>query len=117
MLELGRFGDRRFAKLAYGTSVNNRANQGYEVRVSRPEGVANAGLDKPTRFACARTILVSLDHSGFEPAEATGIPIIGRLDGALQQRMDSVRARLQAEADMAAVKREERRKERRVWRR
>ena len=117
VLETGCFRDRRFVKLAYGTSADTTANRGYEVRVMHPDAIAAAGLDKPTRFVCARTLIVSLDNPGFEPAETNGIPVIGRLDPDLLERMNAVRARLQAEADIAAEARAERRRNRRVWRR
>lgn len=103
-------GDERFVEIAYGTSVDTRANRGYEVIVKRSAGRATAGLSKPTRFVCARRIIVHVDHSGFH-GRAKGPHIIGRLDEALLERMNAVRARIQAEADIAAYCREEQRRE------
>ncbi|MGG7644775.1 hypothetical protein ACQ5SP_08235 [Rhodovulum sp. YNF3179] len=108
---------QRFAKLAYGTSATTRANRGYEVHVTQKDALADAGVNKPTRFVCARTIIVSLGNPGFPRIGGNGSPVIGRLNGPLIERMNAVRARLQAEADIAADAREERRKERLQWRR
>lgn len=96
-----------FFELAYGTSADTSANRGYEVIVKRPSARATAGLTKPTRFVCARRIIVHADHSGFD-GRTKGPQIIGRLDAPLLERMNAVRARIQAEADIAAHYREER---------
>lgn len=103
-------GDDRFVEIAYGTSADTRANRGYEVIVKQPAARATAGLSKPTRFVCARRIIVHVDHGGFH-GRAKGPHIIGRLDEALLERMNAVRARIQAEADIAAYYREEERRE------
>lgn len=65
-------------------------------------------MSKPTRFVCARRVIVHVNHSGFH-GRAKGPQIIGRLDEALQEGMKAVRARIQAEADIAAYYREEER--------
>ncbi|GGM00360.1 hypothetical protein GCM10011534_22730 [Pseudooceanicola nanhaiensis] len=103
-------GDDRFVEIAYGTSADTRANRGYEVIVKQPDARTTAGLSKPTRFVCARRIIVHVDHSGFH-GRAKRPHIIGRLDEALLERMNAVRARIQAEADIAAYYREEKRRE------
>ena len=103
-------GGERFVELAYGTSADTRANRGYEVIVKQPAARATAGLSKPTRFVCARRITVHVNHSGFH-GRTKGPQIIGRLDEALLERMNAVRARIQAEADIAAYDREEQRRE------
>ncbi|MBY6155931.1 type II toxin-antitoxin system PemK/MazF family toxin [Pseudooceanicola nitratireducens] len=103
-------GDEHFVEIAYGTSADTRANRGYEVIVKQTAARATAGLSKPTRFVCARRIIVHVNHSGFY-GRAKGPHIIGRLDEALMERMNAVRARMQAEADIAAYYREERRRE------
>ncbi|MAE92701.1 MAG: hypothetical protein CMI67_24525 [Pelagibaca sp.] len=102
--------DERFVEIAYGTSADTRANRGYEVIVKQTAARATAGLSKPTRFVCARRIIVHVNHSGFH-GRAKGPHIIGRLDEALLERMNVVRARIQAEADIAAYYREEQRRE------
>ncbi|KHQ50498.1 type II toxin-antitoxin system PemK/MazF family toxin [Mameliella alba] len=102
--------DERFVEIAYGTSADTRANRGYDVIVKQSAGRATAGLLKPTRFVCARRIIVHVDHSGFH-GRTKGPQTIGRLDEALLERMNAVRARIQAEADIAACYREERRQE------
>ena len=102
--------DDRFVEIAYGTSADTRANRGYEVIVKQTAARATAGLSKPTRFVCARRIIVHVNHSGFH-GRAKGPHIIGRLDKALLERMNAVRARIQAEADIAAYYREEQQRE------
>ncbi len=103
-------GDDRFVEIAYGTSADTRANRGYEVIVKQSAARETAGLSKPTRFVCARRIIVHAGHSGFN-GRTKGPQIIGRLDEALLERMNAVRARIQAEADIAAYYREEQRRE------
>lgn len=102
--------EERFVEIAYGTSADTRANRGYEVIVKQPAARETAGLSKPTRFVCARRIIVHVNHRGFD-GRTKGPQIIGRLDEALLERMNAVRARIQAEADIAACYREEERRE------
>ncbi|MBL3554051.1 type II toxin-antitoxin system PemK/MazF family toxin [Rhodovulum sulfidophilum] len=103
-------GNERFVKIAYGTSAETRANRGYEVIVKQSAARETAGLSKPTRFVCARRIIVHASHSGFD-GRTKGPHIIGRLDVPLLERLNAVRARIQAEADIAAYYREEQRQE------
>jgi hypothetical protein len=117
VLEIVDFGGTRFITLAYGTSADTKANRGQEVLVTKPASMQAAGLEKPTRFVCARRCHISHDHPGFEVAADIGTPVIGHLDEVLTERMNAVRARLQAEADIAAEAREARRRERETWRR
>lgn len=114
VLDVERFGDRQYTLLAYGTTQANRANRGYEIRVYAPEEYAAAGLRNPTRFVGARRILVPLDHADFALGP-TGTPVIGRLSGAAFERMNAVRGRIHAEADIASERRAERRRE--AWER
>ena len=81
---------RRHALLAYGTSVRSRANRGREIRVRRPEGLAQAGLHRPTRFVGARSVTVPLDDPRFVVSAQTGSPVLGRLDADLRARMAEV---------------------------
>jgi hypothetical protein len=103
-------GDDRFVEIAYGTSADTRANRGYEVIVKHATSREEAGLSKPTRFVGARRIIVHVNHSGFD-GEAEGPEIIGKLDAPLLERLNAVRARIQAEADIVAHDREEQRAE------
>jgi len=114
VLDTPRLGEGRFAKLAYGSSAYGKSNRGREVIIRQPASIAAAGLNRPSRFTLNRTLLVSLDHPGFE-AETHGDPRIGRLDDALMERLQALRARMQAEADIAADHRRARREERRRW--
>ena len=109
VLEVGESNGKKTAVIAYGTTSLTKANSGYEVRVSRPEVLLEAGLHAPTRFVCARRLVVRLDNSMFEAPEGSGrSPILGRLTGPELERLNAVRARLQAEADIAAERRAER---------
>ena len=102
-------GGARFVELAYGTSAMTKANRGYEILVKQPASRAAAGLHRPTRFVGARRIVVRIDTRGLSALAPTRI---GRLDAPLLERMHAVRARLQAEADIAAHDRDEKRRER-----
>ncbi|GHE01884.1 hypothetical protein U879_15595 [Defluviimonas sp. 20V17] len=110
VLDVVSFAGRRFATLAYGTTADSKANQDYETRVTRPEALAAIGLDKPTRFVGSRRITVSLNNPGFSLGEC-GTPMLGQMIGADRERLNAVRARLFAEADMAAEHHAERRRE------
>ncbi|MDO6458992.1 type II toxin-antitoxin system PemK/MazF family toxin [Celeribacter halophilus] len=110
VLDVRTTGDTKFVDLAYGTTSRRRANRGYEVILRHPQSQALAGLDRPTRFVCARRITVSINHSGFIE-EGKPRTLLGRLDPPLMERMNAVRARIQAEADIAAYKRERQRAE------
>lgn len=101
-------GDERFVEIAYGTSADTRANRGYEVIVKQSAARKTAGLAKPTRFVCARRLIVHVRHSGFD-GFAKGPHILGHLDEDLMEWMNAVRARIEAEADIAAYEREEQR--------
>ncbi len=116
VLEVITWAQRRLAKLAYGTSADTNANRGYEVRIREPDAIRMAGLDRPSRFVCARTLIVSLDNPAFAPLPGTGTPVIGHLDDSLMARMNAVRARLDAEAAIAADARAGRHREQRRWR-
>jgi len=99
--------DQRFAVLAYGTTAPTNANRGFEVHVTDDLALKLTGLRKPTRFVGARRIVVSLDHRGFV-CNRLGTPILGHLVGTAVERMNDVRARIQAFADMRQGARERR---------
>ncbi len=101
-------GGKRYAVLAYGTSVRSSSNSGYEVRLGAQDAI-EAGLHRATRFIGARRLTVSLDHDGFVAPDTSGNPIIGRLSGSAFDRMNAVRGRIHAETDIAAEHRAERR--------
>lgn len=92
--------------LAYGTSAMTKANRGYEVRIRQPVEMAHAGLDAPTRFVGARRLEVSVHATGFAASARTDSPVIGRLAEAGLERMNAVRARIQADRDIAAERRQ-----------
>lgn len=117
VLEAGAFKNSRLVTLAYGTSARTPANRGYSVIVKRAAAMTAAGLTKPTRLVGARRITVSVDNPGFEPHRNSATPHIGRLDGPLLDRMDKIRARICAEADIAAENRRNEDEERRQWQR
>ncbi|MCA0273078.1 MAG: hypothetical protein LCH69_13595 [Proteobacteria bacterium] len=96
--------------LAYGTTACSSANRGYEIHVTRAEAMRAAGLHRPTRFVGARRITVTTGHPGFAENRA-GTPVVGRLGELEFERLNAVRARIHAEADMAAERRATRRRE------
>lgn len=95
------WGRERFVELAYGTSADSRANTGHEVIVKHPSARAAAGLVKPTRFVCARRMIVHVRNPGFH-GRTLGPSVIGRLDAPLMERMNALHARVRNEADIAA---------------
>mgnify|MGYP000554008539 CR=1 FL=1 len=97
-----------YALIADGTSVRVRADTGLQVRVSGA-AASEAGLHRDTWFLGARRLLVPLGHSGFSIAAELGSPVIGRLGGEAYERLNAVRARLDAQRDIAADRRERRR--------
>lgn len=58
---------------------------------------------------------MNVKSSGFHCPDGTATPLIGRLDDALMDRMNAIRARIQAEADIAAHYRDERHQEQARW--
>lgn len=60
VLDVRRIDGVDHALLAYGTSARTKANRGDEVEVRGVDARAAAGLDKRTRFVCARKVLVPL---------------------------------------------------------
>lgn len=105
VLEIERLAGERFALIAYGTTSPRKANWGYEVHALHDKDYRSFGLDRPTRFIGRRRLMVSLDNSGFVICPGTGAPVLGRLSGGPAERLQAVRARIQAERDMAAERR------------
>ena len=112
VLEIEELCIHRSATLAYGTTSRSPANRGYEIPVLNAADHAAAGLHEPTRFVGARRISVSLRSQGFVCRLSTGSPLIGRLPDRPMARLQSVRARLQAEHDMHVAHLAETRRER-----
>ena len=83
------FGDDAFLDLAYGTAADGKANCGFEVRVHHEADFVAAGLTRPTRFVCARRVLVHPRHPGFTPYDDAG-PRIGSLPPSLRPRLDDL---------------------------
>ncbi len=116
VLDIERRGGTSYAVLAYGTSADSDANRGYEVSVTSAAEVAAAGLTRPTRFVGFRRLMVPLASSDFRPIPSTGSPVIGRLGPAARKRMNAVRGRIHAEADIARERRAQARRERQTRR-
>jgi len=114
VLDVEVHGGNRRAALAYGTSAQTAANRGYEIWVKRQSSMAVAGLYRPMRFVGSRRISVALCHAGFKLGEQ-GSPVIGQLDDYLLKRMNAVRARMQAEHDIAMEALQEKCEERQRW--
>lgn len=93
--------------LAYGTSQPPKCARGYDITVRGASDLLVAGLAKPTRFMASRLLSVSIESSRFGTRDRV-TPVIGHLSSAALVRMNRVRARLHAEADMASERRRER---------
>ena len=113
ILDLVTIAGTTLVTLAYGTTAHTNANRGYEIHVTRAEAMRAAGVHRPTRFVGARRITVSADHHGFA-ANRAGTAVVGRLAEPEFDRLNAVRARIHAEADMAAERHAARRRDR--WR-
>lgn len=116
VVEVDRLGGYTFIELAYGTTAQTKANRGYEVHIYTDVGMALAGLRQPTRFVCARRVMVAPFHRDFATTRRNPSPVIGRLDDAGIERMNGIRARIHAEQDIAAERREIERAEQTVKR-
>lgn len=101
VLEVGRVGDLRIATIAYGTSSKHKANRGRDLRVECHTEIEAAGLAEPTRFVGVRRVMVPLGHCAFNLAHRD-TPVLGHLTGVAFEAMQVLRARFQAEHDMAA---------------
>ncbi|WP_156799445.1 hypothetical protein [Oceanicola granulosus] len=112
VLEIEDLAGERFALIAYGTTSPRKSNWGYEVHALHEEDYLSSGLDRPTRFIGRRRLMVSLDSPGFVISSNTGAPVLGRLSGGPAERLLAVRARIQAERDIAAERRADRRRRR-----
>lgn len=88
-------------ELAYGTSVDTAANRGREIHLVDPEEIAIAGLHRPSRFVCARRVIVSIDHPGWDLDDWHATPVLGRLGPRVCAELDKIRAAIQA--DQAAL--------------
>ncbi|MEJ2003255.1 MAG: hypothetical protein P8X77_18110, partial [Maritimibacter sp.] len=108
VLDIAEILGKRFVSLACGTTDATVANTGYTIGVTRRADYTGAGLDEPISFAAQTRVLVPLTHKGFPTSEPS--PVIGRLSGGAFDRMNAVRARLAAEADMRSARRDERRR-------
>ncbi|MCF7748513.1 hypothetical protein GLP43_13190 [Sulfitobacter sp. M39] len=114
VLDLHGHGNNRRATLAYGTSAQTAANRGYEIWVKRRSSMATAGLNRPTRFVGSRRISTLLCQDDFRSGPL-GSPVIGKLDDYLLKRMHAIRARLQADHDIAMETLQEKRDEHKRW--
>lgn len=86
------------AIVAYGTSRSSRANAGFEVRVKKPEHLAQAGLHRNTRFTMSRMRILPIDEKFFAYNQA-GTPVLGYLTDDLMTVLDRNCERLIAISD------------------
>ena len=111
VLEVSDVAGKRFVTLVSGDAIETKAQCAYETHVTRPEAMKVTGLEYPTRFLGRRRITVSINHKGFDLG-FSGTPVIGLLTGPERDRFNDVRARVQADLDMAAFERAEHRRNR-----
>lgn len=83
---------RRCAVLAPAREGRPQAARGYEVVVALPRDLRAAGLRRRAVFCCRRPRVVPLD-------DLRGVRL-GRLEGGRLERLNAVRARLDAERDI-----------------
>ncbi|MBY6115149.1 hypothetical protein KUW09_12985 [Mameliella alba] len=102
------------ATLCYGTTNPKLAATGerYLVDVFAQDEIAMASLRRPTRFHGSRSLLVSLASSAFDVSFVRQTAILGELGGESLERLHVVRARMQAELDIARAEQADRRRRR-----
>ena len=108
VLEVEEIAGVPYLLLAYGTASFGRRHSGYEIHACDGDLRAVAGLHRPTAFLAGRRILVPVAHRDFDLEGRTQSPLLGRLSGRALARLHAVRARIQAEADIAADRRQRR---------
>ena len=69
--------DGLHVSLAYGTSVDNHANRGFDISVEADD-CASVGTHRPTRFVLARRITVGANDPRFDTGSEDN-PIVGQL--------------------------------------
>nr|WP_321455404.1 hypothetical protein [uncultured Cohaesibacter sp.] len=101
--DIRNIGGMRFVTLVYGSRLENKSSSSLQTDITNPIAMAAAGLNSPTVFDSNIRITVSLDHNGFKKCRSAS-PVIGRLIGPDRLRFKAIRARVQANIDMAAVR-------------
>jgi len=101
-------GGQRFAVLAPSAPPwGKRPAYAVDIRTNRE--LARAGLSRPTQFVGAKRLRVSLGNGRFVAPDGGASPLLGQLSGQAAEQMNGVRARICAEADIAADRRRDRR--------
>lgn len=85
-----------FVEIAFGTSAQTDANRGLDIGVTEPDEMATAGLRKQTRFVCARRIIVSINHAGWDLNDQHDTPVVGRLGPQAMSDLAEIRERIAA---------------------
>ncbi len=101
-----RVGSYRCVVLAPGFLPGSR-QRGYEVHVRSATEMTGTGLRKPTSFDLNRRLPISLGTARFPTISGQKSPVLGHLPERMMERLHAVRARIQAERDIAAAKRAE----------
>nr|WP_321459820.1 hypothetical protein [uncultured Cohaesibacter sp.] len=76
----------------------------YELVVSQSGQATIAGVSGPMLFNCRQQVIVSVRHKGFALGQH-GFPVIGMVNESELERLNAIRARLQAFADIRAEER------------
>jgi hypothetical protein len=80
-----------------GASFRRRRSTGFGgISVIDPDDVRAAGVGRPVRFGCRRTLTIAVTYHGFIPL-ADGTPLIGRLPVTLHPRPEATRAMIRGE--------------------
>ncbi|WP_319496608.1 hypothetical protein [uncultured Cohaesibacter sp.] len=95
-----------FVTMAPGSTECTLPHKAEALLVSGQDRIRAAGLSCPTLFDCEHAMIVSVKHHGFVLTKNSS-PIIGHLIGDDRHRLNSIRARLDAFADIAKERRAE----------
>ena len=110
VIEVESFRGWQVLTVAPGAPDRNEPVRRPALRVVRSDEVRGSGLPGPVRFDLASRISVSPSHPSIA---AIPSPVIGRLCDSAMVRLHEKRARIHAQRDIAAWRREERRESRR----
>ncbi|MBC2836518.1 hypothetical protein H7F16_13445 [Gemmobacter straminiformis] len=110
VIDTHKISDRAYLLIADGAPAEAARRTGYDILVEEDALLASAGLEQPTRFCAARRVFVSRQSLRRKAIRPDGGIRVGRLTGRAFERLNAVRGRLHAEADIARHQREEERR-------
>nr|WP_321462896.1 hypothetical protein [uncultured Cohaesibacter sp.] len=93
-----------YLTLARSHEAGQLPHRFYELVVSQSGQATIAGASGPMVFNCRQQVIVSVRHKGFALGQQ-GSPVIGMVNESELERLNAIRARLQAFADIRAEER------------